>query len=230
MAEDRPAAPLAEFEETLVTAVESIGVALTASERERLGRHYLHLIEANRTLNLTRITDPREAAAKHYADSLAVLAALTEMGVTVRRVLDVGTGAGFPAIPLAVARPGWKVTAIDATGKKARAAQAAGEHIALTNLTARHARCEDICAGETYGLVCIRAVAALEACVQMGARLVAGDGALVCWKAAEIADDEMRGAVRAARSAGLSPPRCFPYEIAGLDRPRRHQLVWFRRG
>lgn len=229
MSAEPSAADAVVFAETLATALTSVGVSLPPPAFERLCQHYALLIEMNRSLNLTRITAPRDAAVKHYADSLAVLTALTQIGVTVGRVLDVGTGAGFPAIPLAVARPSWRVLAIDSIGKKIRAVERTVRQLGLENVTARQLRAEALTPEDgPFDLVCFRAVATLDDCLQTAAPRLAAGGAIVCWKAAHIADDEMQGAHRTALRASLRPPQSFHYELAGLARPRRLQLVWCR--
>lgn len=218
------------FRATLDTALASLGVALPDGAVERLTTHYMLLIELNRSLNLTRITAPEEAAVKHYADSLALLAALPAMGVTVKRVLDVGTGAGFPAVPLAVARPDWAITAIDSTGKKTRAAVQLAAPLKLANLDVRQARGEDLASErETFDLVCFRAVGALDECLRTARPCLSPGGAAVCWKAADVSGEELRDAGGEARKLGLAPVQQFHYEIAGLARPRRLQLIWSRR-
>ena len=87
-------------------------------------------------MNLTRITRPAEAAVRLYADSLAVLSWARQSGneTGVRTVLDIGTGAGFPAVPLAVAAPDWRITAIEATNKKAAFVEQSARRVGAENL------------------------------------------------------------------------------------------------
>jgi 16S rRNA (guanine527-N7)-methyltransferase len=226
----QPTDPVAvAFRTTLETALVSLGVSLTDEAFNQLVTHYISVVDLNRSLNLTRITAPDEAAVKHYADSLVLVAALPEIGVEVHRVLDVGTGAGFPAVPLAVARPDWAVTAIDATAKKTRAVELFARQLGLPNLDVQHARCEDFAAaGRAFDLICFRAVGAIDQCLRMGRRLLNAGGAVVCWKTADLKPEELRVAGREARKLGFTPLQQFCYEIVGLDRPRRLQLVWSR--
>ena len=93
-------------------------IKLSPKQLGQMVAHHDAMVEANRRLNLTRITDPVESAVRHYADSLALLAWSRDSAVSIRTLLDVGTGAGFPAVPLAIMKPKWKITAIDGTKKK----------------------------------------------------------------------------------------------------------------
>lgn len=147
------------FAAALDAALEDLGVAVEASRRAQLSAHYELLVEANRQFNLTRITAPEDAAVKHYADSLSLLATGWLQPDHKLTVLDVGTGAGFPALPLAVVCAGWSITAIDGTGKKVRFVESCAQTLGLSNLEARHARLEELVRhAERFDLVLVRAV------------------------------------------------------------------------
>ena len=108
------------FEEALLAACSAIRLSLTEPQRELMLAHYRRVVEANRHFNLTRITSPADAAVKHYVDSLTLMASPWVEADRSLTVVDVGTGAGFPAVPLAIMCPQWQILAIDGTGKKAR--------------------------------------------------------------------------------------------------------------
>jgi 16S rRNA G527 N7-methylase RsmG len=131
------------FEAALQGALPALGLDLDADVCGRLFEHYQQVVEANRSFNLTRITGPADAAVKHYADSLSLLASPWVDAERSTVVLDVGTGAGFPAAPLAIVCPRWSVLAIDGTAKKVRFVQACAEAMGLGNLEGRHARGTD---------------------------------------------------------------------------------------
>ncbi len=151
--------PQADFDQILSEAVAPWGLELSASQLEQLRTHYAMMIETNRTMNLTRITDPLEAATKHYADSLAIAVCARVKDLTVHTVLDIGSGAGFPSIPLAVAHPEWSITAIDGTGKKIDFVRRAAETLGLSNIQCVHANTTNWKSGDTFDLVTMRAVA-----------------------------------------------------------------------
>lgn len=129
-----------DFQTSLVSSVASFGIeALTQEQIEQLSAHYLMLCRWNQRVNLTRIIKPEEAARLHYAESLFGARFIADE----RSVLDIGSGAGFPAIPIAVARPDVQVTSLEANSKKSLFLKEAKEAAALTNFSVVTARLED---------------------------------------------------------------------------------------
>lgn len=106
----------------------------------QLSKHYSMLCRWNHRLNLTRVTEPGLAARLHYAESLFGESFIEHAGT----ILDIGSGAGFPAIPLAVARPDVQVSALEANGKKSLFLKEARDELGLMNLKVIKARLEDI--------------------------------------------------------------------------------------
>ncbi|MFY9555121.1 MAG: 16S rRNA (guanine(527)-N(7))-methyltransferase RsmG [Blastocatellia bacterium] len=128
-----------EFRTQLEAAVDRFGVdALTAQQADQLSEHYAMLCKWNQRMNLTRISGAEEAAKLHYAESLYgsryILAEQT--------VLDIGSGAGFPSIPLAVTRPDLRITALEANHKKSLFLLEAKDALRLGNLEIVNARLE----------------------------------------------------------------------------------------
>ena len=129
-----------DFQRSLVSSIASFGLeALTEEQIERLTAHYLMLCRWNQRVNLTRIIKPEDAARLHYAESLFGASFIADE----QSVLDIGSGAGFPAIPIAVARPDVQVTALEANSKKSLFLKEAKEALALTNFRVNTARLED---------------------------------------------------------------------------------------
>ena len=119
-----------------------------------------YMLAQNAVMNLTAITEPSEIILKHYADSLTVAEYLDE-GKT---VVDVGCGAGFPSLPLAIARPDLRIVAIDSTEKRIHYVNACAKLLGLSNLSAKTARAEDAAHSEMrgkYDYATARAVARL---------------------------------------------------------------------
>lgn len=160
----------------------------------------------------TTVTDPVRGVEVHIADSLDGLLAPSVRSAAA--IADLGAGAGFPALVLAVALPGARVWAVDSVGKKCEFMRRAVAAAELGNVTVVHARAEDWPEGiEAHDLVTARAVAPLSVLVEYAAPLLALDGTLVAWKGARDAGEE-RDAAAAADATGLDvgdvlaiPPR-----------------------
>jgi 16S rRNA (guanine527-N7)-methyltransferase len=157
----------------------------------------------------TSVRDPVTAVDVHVADSLTALPALDDAlsrgapGL----VADVGTGAGVPGIPLAVARPGLRFDLIEATSRKCAFLSRVLAQIGLENARVRCARAEELAhadARETYGVVLARAVAPLATLVEYAAPMLGKGGRLIAWKGRPEPGEESGGAVAAAQ-IGLAP-------------------------
>lgn len=134
-----------EFRKALDAAVAGFALdSLTEKQANQLMRHYSLMSRWNQRINLTRIIEPREAAKLHYAESLFGASFIAGA----RTILDIGSGGGFPAIPLAVARTDIRVTALEANKKRALFLKEAKDELELGNLEVATARLEDF---ETAG-------------------------------------------------------------------------------
>ena len=217
------------FQEALLAGARRWALAISPEQSAMLCAHYEAMVDANRTMNLTRITDPVASAVKHYLDSMALLLWTDRAGVRAETVLDVGTGAGLPAWPLAVMRPEWSVTAIDATGKKTAFLAGLIQTVGLANLSAEHGHSEHWRSRRLFDLVVLRAVAPLAKCVRQAGRHVKRGGWLVAYKTDSISEDEREEAKRAARKLGLTESRPFHYDLhLGDERMRRALHVYGR--
>jgi len=188
---------------------------LAGRAEERLRRYLALLTKWNRVYNLTAITNPEQMITHHVLDSLAIAAPLDALlaGKEGARVLDVGSGAGLPGIPLAIARPGWRLTLLDCNSKKtAFIAQAVAE-IGLTNVNVVTARVESF-AGAPFDAIVSRAFSSLREFVTSTRALLGPTG---CWAAMKgsVPRDEVRElpsdvecrAVRRLRIPGLDAER-----------------------
>ena len=151
--------------ERLMHGAATLGVTLTEADAARLLRLLDELERWNRTYNLTAIRDRDEMLTHHLLDSLSIHPDLT--GST---VADVGTGAGFPGLPLAVLNPQRRFTLIDSAGKKIRFVQHAARELGLTNVEGLHGRVEAV-KGRNFDTVVARAFAALPQLVGLVAPL-----------------------------------------------------------
>ena len=149
--------------ETISGAAAELGISLTVKQLEQCEKFYRLLVETNKNLNLTAIVDEKDAAIKHFIDSLTCLKVMPlEKGT---RLLDVGAGAGFPGIPLLICCPGLNITMIEAAAKKVSFLKQVIKELRLENIEAVHVRAEDFGRNknhrEKYDVVVSRAVASL---------------------------------------------------------------------
>jgi 16S rRNA (guanine527-N7)-methyltransferase len=188
-----------------------LDVTLTPEAAAQLLRLLDELAQWNRTYNLTSITDPEAMVAGHLLDSLAASPHLAGT-----RIADLGTGAGFPGLPLAIVHPERQFTLIDSTAKKVRFVAHAARALGLNNVKAVHARAEELQPDSPFDTILARAVASLAGLAAL-ARPLAGPGTLlVAYKgqrpdeelAALPADWELMG-VRAVLVPGLKAARCL---------------------
>jgi len=175
---------------------------------------YLALLDRwNRTYNLTAIRDPREMVAKHLLDSLAMHPFAGDGALA-----DLGTGAGLPGIPLAIAHPGLQVTLVESNGKKARFLREAVRTLKLPNARVAEARIEALDMPGMFDAITARALATLPLILQLGGHLLKPEGKLLAMKGAVPADEI------AALPPGWQVARIEPLQVPGLS-AERHLVV-----
>jgi 16S rRNA (guanine527-N7)-methyltransferase len=200
----------------LTAGAARLGVPLDAQQLARLTRLRALLLDWNTRVNLTAITDPADVLTRHFLDSLTcVLALPPETRDAPLRLLDVGAGAGFPGLPLAIALPRWRVTLLEATGKKVRFIEAAIADLGLPNAAAVAGRAEELAHRAeyrgAYDAVTARAVAALPTLLEYCCPFARAGAALIFPKKGDLAI-EMAAGARAAPLLGaeLLPPIAVP--------------------
>ncbi len=231
-----------EFRRWLLEAAGVLNLSLDDSQIDRLYQHLNLVLLANEEFNLTRVTDPAEAAVRLAGDSLSLLpwgdayiskvssAAGTQSSVLTPqsslRVLDMGTGAGYPAIPLAICRPDWTVTAIDTVGKKIHFVGQAAAQLGLGNLLA-----EQIQAREWHGrvapfdLVVTRAMGDLAMVIREGARLLTPAGRLVSYHADEVTPEEQKSADKMLSRYKMHQVDSFEYTLPAPKKSVTRRLI-----
>ena len=206
--------------------LEATGVSLTAEQLQQLERYYELLVEKNKVMNLTAITDYEDVVVKHFADSLAILHAYDIMKV--RTVLDVGTGAGFPGMVLKIAYPDLQLTLLDSLNKRIGFLREVAEDLGLSGITFLHGRAEDYARDkqfrEQYDLVVSRAVANLSTLSEYCIPYVRVGSAFVSYKSGE-SDEEIRAAVPAIERLGGRLDRVVPYILPGTDIARNFAVI-----
>ncbi len=163
-----------------------------------------YLLEQNKLFNLTAIKTPEGAALLHFADSLT----LSEYLPDCAKILDIGSGAGFPAIPIAIARPDVQVTALDSTQKRVNFINSAAKMLGLDNLTAVCHRAEDVTGSEfkeTFDIVTARAVAAYPILLELCLPAVKVGGKFVAMKSKDVSR-ETNGIDKAQKMLFISNP------------------------
>jgi len=187
-----------------------MSLALPAGARERLLDYVALLVKWNRTYNLTAIRDPHAMVAHHLLDSLAVLPHLP-LGEERARLADAGSGAGLPGIPLAIARPGWRIALAESNQKKSAFLRQAAIELRLPNVDVHEGRVQAWRPPELFDIVISRAFAALDEFIAACRHLVAPHGMLAA----------MRGAAPAALDTGCS---LVPLRVPLLD-AQRHLVL-----
>lgn len=163
--------------ELLASGARELKLALSAVQRERLLSLIDELESANATFNLTAIRDRPGMLRKHVLDSLSLQPFLRGL-----RIADVGTGAGFPGLPLAIVNPVRHFFLIEATGKKARFVAQTAERLGLTNVEVVNARAENYRPFELFDTVVARALSSLADFVAYAGHLCSPDGRLLAMK------------------------------------------------
>ena len=158
------------------------GLSLSGVQKDQFQRFFELLVEWNGRMNLTGITEEAEVYAKHFYDSLDPFLELDLSGI--KTVCDVGTGAGFPGVPLAIAYPEKEFYLIDSLGKRVDFLNFCAGELGLTYIKAKHVRAEDFVneKREYFDLVTSRAVARLNILVELCAPLVKVGGCFVALK------------------------------------------------
>jgi 16S rRNA (guanine527-N7)-methyltransferase len=195
----------------LIHGAAQLGVRIEAAQAGQLLQLLDELEQWNRAYNLTRITGRAAMIAGHLLDSLAASNELQG-----KRIADLGTGAGFPGLPLAIVHAEREFTLIDGTAKKIRFVEHAVRVLGLRNVSALHARAEALRPEQAFDTILARAVAPLpelatlaQALAAPGTRLIAYKGRRPDAELAALPADWQLGAVRAVQIPGIRAERCL---------------------
>ena len=181
------------------------------------------LVEKNKVMNLTAITEPADIAALHFLDSAALLILADFRG---KAVADVGTGAGFPGLPLRIVEPSIRLTLLDAQNKRIEFLKEVCGDIGLADVECVHQRAEEFAADrrESFDLVTSRAVAALPLLCELCLPLVKVGGHFVAMKSVD-AGAELDAAAHAIEVLGGAVERVADYDIPGTEVRHRAILI-----
>ena len=194
------------------THLADLGVSpgVSEGEFEQLNRLYNALVTANKTMNLTRISQPSDVYIGHFLDSLTLLCYLTVPAEAPITLVDIGSGAGFPALVMAIVRPAWSIIAIESTQKKAAHIETTANTLGLRNITVLAQRAEAVGQTPIYresaDIVTARAVSRVGVLAELGLPLLKVGGSLWLFKTIEKAAPECAQATKALTLLGGSTP------------------------
>lgn len=198
-----------------------LGLQLTTQQVEVFDRYASDLLEWNRRFNLTAITDPAGISIKHFLDSLTCLLAMR--GRPTGRAIDIGTGAGFPGLPLKIMCPSLRLTLVESTGKKIEFCRHIVQSLGLESVELIHARAEDLGRKEehrqAYDWALARAVAPLPVLVEYLVPFVKIGGRAIAQKG-ETGPAEAQASEKALRLLGGHILQLLPVELPGVAEAR----------
>ena len=173
-----------DIENLLVKGLSELGLTITEEQIEKFDKYYEMLIETNKVMNLTSITEYDEVIIKHFIDSLLVVN-IFDINQS-KKMIDVGTGAGFPGIPIKIMFPHLQITLLDSLNKRINFLQEVSKQVGIDNIEFIHGRAEDFGKleeyREKYDIATARAVAGLPILMEFCVPFVKVGGYFVCLK------------------------------------------------
>ena len=187
----------------LAAGAAKLGIRLSPAQTEHFRRYYSHIVEWNRRVNLTSVTDWTEVRSRHFLDSLSVSLALPADMLQSGRFVDIGSGAGLPGVPLKIAFPGLRPTLIESTAKKTAFLSDLVDELDLSDLRVRTGRAEDLAQDptlrESFDFAVARAVAGMSTLAELTLPFCRVGGLVIAQKKLSARDeiDQAQGAIEA---------------------------------
>ncbi|MDO4453215.1 MAG: 16S rRNA (guanine(527)-N(7))-methyltransferase RsmG [Eubacteriales bacterium] len=204
--------------EILEKGCQLLNLSISEKQEEQFMKYYELLVEWNKVMNLTGITEFDEVMRKHFLDSLSIVKAIEKKDAL--RVLDLGTGAGFPGIPLKIMFPEWDIVLLDSLNKRIKFLNEVIGQLGLERISAIHGRAEDFARKEEYrekfDLVVSRAVANLASLSEYCLPYVKQQGAFVSYKASNV-EEEVNEAKKAVTVLGGNLEKIVEFQLPDTD-------------
>ena len=213
-----------EFKNELLIQAKKIDVILDEEQIQKFYKYMELLLEWNEKINLTAITEPRDVILKHFVDSLTICKELQKN----KTLADIGTGAGFPGIPVKILRPDLDITLIDSLNKRVNFLTMVIEALKLEKIVALHGRIEDFGKNKKYrekfDYVTSRAVANLSTLSEYMIPLIKIGGKCICMKGSNI-DEELKNAEKAVKTLGGKIEKVDTFLLPDTDMGRNIILI-----
>lgn len=206
------------FQEKMQQVFDTMSVPLRISEDQAdlFFQFYIDLVETNKNVNLTAITEENAVIIKHFADSAALILAVKDLGQKEYSLLDLGTGGGFPGVPLAILFPKLRLTLADSLNKRILFIQREAEKLGLKNISAVHGRAEELARNDAYREkfdICVsRAVANLSTLSEYCIPFIHNEGLFIPYKSGNI-EEELSTAGNALKILGAKFQNICSYSL-----------------
>lgn len=206
-----------------------LGLTVSRDQADQFAQHGRWLVEWNRRINLTAITDPKQVAIKHFLDAVAPIQYIPDQG----HLLDIGTGGGFPGIPLKIMRPEQPMTLIDSVRKKINFVKHVIRQLSLKKIQAHHTRAEELSENSgigKYSVVICRAVADPQRAVRLAAPLLTSYGNIVLYQGPNETEPATSRSNQAYTIDGITYRRSvFSYSLPVFGDARKITLLEFEK-
>ena len=210
--------------------LEQLSITLSGEQKQQFLTYYEYLVEKNKVMNLTAITEYEEVITKHFLDSLAVVktSCFKPEKLAGKRLIDIGTGAGFPGIPLKIAFPELEILLLDSLNKRINFLNEITEMLGLTKINTVHGRAEDYAKQkgyrERFDFCVSRAVANLSTLSEYCIPFVKQGGCFISYKSGSV-DQELIQAEKAVKILGGQREEVVRFSLADTDMDRSFVVI-----